>query len=291
MKTGFASWMLIGVLASSAHAFDVTGCGQLVPAGQVGVLQADLDCSATSGNCFDDPARGCAQDPGCTDAQCPGVVVRKDATLQMNGHTVANGVVLCADSCAVVGPGTVVGGFGVASMKNLTVSGGLDVHDGAIGIAATRNAIVSDATVTGVAHNWAIWGNWNLRVANVTANGNGVGLLAGRSLTGSGVTANDNVHGGVAAHRVNLTGVTATGNGSDADAFGGVFSETGVHLRSSTVTGNSNVLDGVTRPLDVFSGQRPRLIDSTCSRSRVLSREYGPHYSAINLDWGVCTGD
>ena len=30
MKTGFASWMLIGVLASSAHAFDVTGCGQLV---------------------------------------------------------------------------------------------------------------------------------------------------------------------------------------------------------------------------------------------------------------------
>ena len=173
MKTGFASWMLIGVLASSAHAFDVTGCGQLVPAGQVGVLQADLDCSATSGNCFDDPARGCARDPGCTDAQCPGVVVRKDATLQMNGHTVANGVVLCADSCAVVGPGTVVGGFGVASMKNLTVSGGLDVHDGAIGIAATRNAIVSDATVTGVAHNWAIWGNWNLRVANVTANGNG----------------------------------------------------------------------------------------------------------------------
>ena len=233
MKTGFASWMLIGVLASSAHAFDVTGCGQLVPAGQVGVLQADLDCSATSGNCFDDPARGCARDPGCTDAQCPGVVVRKDATLQMNGHTVANGVV----------------------------------------------------------HNWAIWGNRNLRVANVTANGNYIGLVAGRSLTGSGVTANDNVHGGVGAHSVNLTGVTATGNGSDADAFGGVISETGVRLKSSTITGNSNVLDGVTRPLDVFSGRRPRLIDSTCSRSRVLSREYGPHYSAINLDWGVCTAD
>jgi hypothetical protein len=38
-----------GVLLSTAHALDITSCGQVVPRRETGVLTGDLDCTATGG--------------------------------------------------------------------------------------------------------------------------------------------------------------------------------------------------------------------------------------------------
>ena len=55
----------VALAASRAAAVDVSSCGQAVPDGETGVLQADLDCSA-------DPA----------------VTLGNRSTLDMNGHAI-----------------------------------------------------------------------------------------------------------------------------------------------------------------------------------------------------------
>jgi len=83
--------LLVPFIAYPARAIDITACGQVVPDGQIGVLQTDLDCGGTYNTCFADAALACAADPACTDTGCGGVMLRNGATLEMNGHTVANG--------------------------------------------------------------------------------------------------------------------------------------------------------------------------------------------------------
>ena len=83
--------LLVPFIAYPAGAVDITACGQLVPDGQIGVLQVDLDCGGAFNTCFADPALACAKDPACTDTGCGGLMLRNGATLEMNGHTVANG--------------------------------------------------------------------------------------------------------------------------------------------------------------------------------------------------------
>jgi len=134
--------LLVPFIAYPARAIDITACGQVVPDGQIGVLQTDLDCGGTYNTCFADAALACAADPACTDTGCGGVMLRNGATLEMNGHTVANGIVLCpyrvSRRCSVVGPGIIAGGYGLLSQVNLSVSGGLDVHGGHSGIVALK---------------------------------------------------------------------------------------------------------------------------------------------------------
>src|SRR6185295_58387 len=191
---------LIGIgllLAAPARAFDITACGQLVPEGDVGVLQNDLDCGGdeAAGHCLDPAAVACAEDPACTDTGCGGILLRSYATLQMNGHTVANGTVHCPlKGCSIVGPGVVVGGYGVAATGTgtVTVSGGLDVHGGEVGIASYNkgNLVLQDVTVSDVEDNWGIIGFRKLRLTNVTANGCEIGILAYGSFKGSNITTN-----------------------------------------------------------------------------------------------------
>src|SRR5438552_10047898 len=132
--------LLVPFIAYPAGAVDITACGQLVPDGQIGVLQVDLDCGGAFNTCFADPALACAKDPACTDTGCGGLMLRNGATLAMNGHTVANGIVLCpygvSRHCSVVGPGIVAGRYGLFAQINLSASGGLDVHGGQSGIVA-----------------------------------------------------------------------------------------------------------------------------------------------------------
>ena len=274
--------LLVPLFAVRASAVDVATCGQLVPAGQVGVLQADLDCGGdeAAGACLTEAAAACASDPGCTDAACGGVLLRDGSTLAMNGHTVANGVVVCPlfhSSCSVVGPGTIVGGYGLTALgRKLDASGGLDVHGGEVGIANYKGRVIlQDATVSGVA-NWGIQAYRGLRATNVTSNNNEIGILVyNGSFTGSGITANDNRGTGVlvAAGRLVLTGLMATGNGRDPEYRGaGVLCEGRTVLVNSVVTGN--YADG-TRPLDLLAKRRPVLVDSTCDHSL----------------WGICSQD
>ncbi|TMB58824.1 MAG: hypothetical protein E6J56_01730 [Deltaproteobacteria bacterium] len=196
--------LLVPLFAGRASAVDVAACGQLVPAGQVGVLQADLDCGGdeAAGACLTEAAAACASDPGCMDAACGGVLLRDGSTLEMNGHTVANGVVVCPlfhSRCSVVGPGTIIGGYGLTALgRKLDASGGLDVHGGEVGIANYKGKVIlQDATVSGVA-NWGIQAYRGLRATNVTSNNNEIGILVyNGSFIGSGITANDNRGTGV----------------------------------------------------------------------------------------------
>ena len=59
---------LAGVLlvAGTARALDITSCGVLMPPGEIGDLQADLSCPATSGFCVRDPSVSCT-----SSAECP----------------------------------------------------------------------------------------------------------------------------------------------------------------------------------------------------------------------------
>src|SRR5690349_652599 len=103
------SWIVaLSLIVSSAWAMDITSCGTTVPAGDVGVLQADL---------------------ACTGQRVPAAVtLLNKATLQMNSHAIANGDVLCSKShCTVVGPGEIGGGC-VLVERALKISD-VSIHD------------------------------------------------------------------------------------------------------------------------------------------------------------------
>jgi hypothetical protein len=285
------SALLLFLVAHPARALDITACGQVVPAGDVGVLQADLDCGGSWASCFGDAALACAQNPACTDTGCGGFLLRDQATLQMNGHTVANGVVVCpykiSRTCSVVGPGSVVGGYGVAAFGNLNVSGGLDVHDGIVGINVHKGKVsLQDVTVSAVSNYAAIQIYGKLQVTNVTSNGSGVGVFVDGTLLGTGLTTNDNDDEGVeVTKRMDVTGLTATGNGvGEPDGNGGILSFGTVKLTDSQVTGN--FFHG-TQPRDLYTRHKPRLFNSTCEHSA----KWLPHFGTTFINWEVCSQD
>src|SRR5260370_368015 len=59
MKSSLVSLAIVCFLLSPARAVDITACGQLVPAGQTGMLQTDLDCGGTWSDCVGDSAGAC----------------------------------------------------------------------------------------------------------------------------------------------------------------------------------------------------------------------------------------
>ena len=59
------------MLSSVAYGVDISTCGQIVDAGQVGEVVGDLDCKAVSGS--------------------PAVTLKPASTLHLNGHAVAGG--------------------------------------------------------------------------------------------------------------------------------------------------------------------------------------------------------
>jgi len=78
--------------------------------------------------------------------------------------------------------------------------------------------------------------------------------------------------------------VTATGNGFADEGKGGVAVFSGsLRLENSVVTGN---LVAGTRPIDLWTPHRPKLIATTCDRSEKFVGFGGEAPS-----WGVCAGD
>jgi len=280
--------LLLAFLVPRASAADVTSCDQQIPAGTVGTLQSDLDCSG-SGACSN--AAPCSTDADCSGGFCVysgdhGLTLGDRATLQLNGHTLTNGAVLCSRSCAVAGPGTLSGGFGIQALLNLRVDGPLDVQGGTV--FALGRGTLSDLTVSGAIGNFGIEIEGILRATNVTSNGNRIGIVADQKLVGQNITTNDNAYVGiVAAAKLRVTGLTASGNGFDpSNGRGGIIdaAERGpARLVDSTVTGN--FYKGTT-PLDLFTTNMPRLVRSTCDHSAVLQGTNNPTSS-----WGVCAQD
>jgi hypothetical protein len=272
--------VLLAILAHPAAAVDVTGCDQQIPAGMVGVLQSDLDCSG-SGSCVSDPVpHPCSANADCSVGFCVysgdrGLMLADRAGLQMNGHTLTNGGVWCSASCSVSGPGTLSGGSGIFASGDFRGDGTLDVHGVENGILVFGRGTLSDVTVSGVVDNFGIDVRGRLRATNVTSNGSRVGIVAERNFVGENISTNDNGYAGVLAYEgLRVTGLTAAGNGFGV-LYGGDRGRP--RLYDSTVTGNL---------LDLVSTHMPRLIRSTCDHSAMFqSNRPGP------ASWGVCTQD
>lgn len=249
---------VVGV-TSAASGLDITACGTMVPAGEVGVLVTDLDCSGL-------PASW-------------GVRLGEGATLTMNGHTVkgaAEGVRCFERRCTVTGPGTLFeNGVGIVVQMSRIVVENINIHDNGYGIAGHAGAYIEAIDV--ITNDNATSGIQApiIRATNVTANGNvEYGLIAVKRLRGEGVTTSGNGEEGIESlGPASLTNFVATGNGGP-----GIAADRRVRLVGSTVTGNGTLGDGI----DIAAHRRPRLVDTTCGRSS------NPDTSA---SWDVCSGD
>ena len=229
MRTALAM-LAMSMLVGTAYAVDITACGTVVPAHDVGVLQTDLDCGVLP----------------------VGVTLQRSARLDLNGHTLHGGVRgVLADFARghawVDGPGAVAdadigivttGGSSSGNQAELRLTD-VDLHDNGIGVSADR-----------------------LKLTRVTSQGNQHGFKANFHVKGTDVVASDNAKFGVwsGAGVVKLKRLTASSNGW----FGVIATQGGrVVLADSTVTGNAAGLGDV----DVASSRRPSLRNVVCGRS------------------------
>jgi len=280
----------LALSAGRASSLDVSSCATVVPAGDTGVLQADLDCTGTG---FDDPA----------------VQLGSGAILEMNGHRINHpevpgdlygfGVRCPSGKCTVHGPGEITGDVVGIEGPKLVVSDIL-IHDTVLGIAAVRVTVDPDGSVVGVKYG-------NLLATNVTLIANGSGILArnvrasavvvsqseqlgiqAKKVRGTAITANDNGWVGIAIEQCNVDGLTATGNGAFAEVFGGgveVYRGT-ARLRNATLTGNRVFVDGASVDGDIVAVRTPRLENVVCDHS-VRIVQLGQSAGSL----GVCSGD
>jgi hypothetical protein len=267
----FASAVLLGLVSrASAATMDVTSCPASVPAGVTGVVQADLDCTGATGTGY--------------------ITLARSAVLDVNGHTLtfnpgdpALSLVLCDSNCGVRGPGTLtasslgwasiwVGGAGLVRIQDLTIEG---MGNGIVDI--DGRVIVTNTSISAL--QWGIAGAKKAALDGVTVavtspGGYCIGATAERRsvVVGQNVTLTSCVDGIWASGKVRLTGLTATNNSGI-----GVYSAKRLVLKSSTVTGSGVV--------DLLSGRRPVLLDTTCGTSRMDT------YDPVPPTWGVCADD
>lgn len=116
-----ASVLVLAVVCEAGAVVPITTCDAVVPPGETGVLQNDLDCEY---RCSGDRSMLCDYD---SDRNCPegsvcmidGLILERDAVLDLNGHTVSGAyhtwAVYCdapkesPGRCSVRGPGTILG--------------------------------------------------------------------------------------------------------------------------------------------------------------------------------------
>ena len=255
--------MLLLATPAVGASVPVTTCGQVVERGTVGVLTGDLACGIAWGvcrqcaTCPDDvtPAVACSSPADCPDPSvnvCDGggdfsvaVFVVPGARLELNGHTIS---------------GAQIGVFG--GRPDFTVPRGTTRLVGPGTITATREAVRGfRATVTGVALHENLYGiaASKLRLADVDASGNTIGVSVFDSLRATRLTADGNRSLGVLAYE-------------------------SARLASSHVTGSGTV--------DITSELRPRVTATTCDRSAALEETAQPGiYEPTGPPWGVCAGD
>lgn len=305
----------------AAAAVDVTTCGQIIQAGETGVLASDLDCSG---------------------AGAFAVLLLRRATLDLNGHTLIGGPVsptvkgaAAADgsgsgSFTIRGPGVIAGtavdafpfesGNACIEMEGgravLTSATGVieihgcerginspgpgpdptgsveldhvDIHDNFIEGTALRKLV---ATHVSAHHHVRGAGLYALRLTldDVTAHDNNLGLAAGRRLDGRDVTATHNVGpnpnsaGGDGVFAGRLLQLT---NALVQDNQNPGVTASRVYLVDSTVTNNGT---GPTHPgIDILARTRPVLVNTVCLHSEVPGTVPPP---PTFPDWGVCQDD
>jgi hypothetical protein len=271
---------LVLLHAVPAAAVDITSCGEIVPAGQTGVLMADLDCTASP-------------------VDVPNVELRAGATLDMNGHSLSrqdpgNGIAILCPSrsrCTIKGPGTIFGHV-IASSGGNQVIEDVTVQDVESGILAYIHGTprlgklrLTNVTVTGAEYAGVYANRVTAENLQVVGTEEGFGIYGG--VRGTNIVASDNGGGGIVGKRVRIDGLVATNNGGGGApfSFGGVYAPSGiVSLRNSTVTGNqADYSPETSGQIDIIA-RRARLANTTCGHS--------VYDDAVGLDsLGVCAGD
>lgn len=261
MRTLSVAALLISLIGS-AGAVNITTCNVTVPDGQQGILQADLDCGGTT----------------------TGVILERQAAIQMNGHTIrhagGNGGIHCTERrCTVVGPGTVAD---CSSVDGAFLDQGVRFVVGELTVERCRSGIASAVDVGGTPQTRVLATDLTLR--DNSADGARIGRFVGRSVVVSG-----NAQAGISASRRILGDhLTVSNNGAQ-----GLISSR-VKLLTSTVNGNAIGVDFVRASMvgstltgnttaDLYGSKRPTFVSSTCGHSVQKGQ--------ANMTLGVCTGD
>ena len=200
--------------ASTVHAFDVTSCGQTVPAKETGFLIADLSCPAGVG-----------------------VHLADKATLDLNGHALAatggSAIVCDGKKCRVLsstfGPGDVSGDADVDCISMAAARGKMELQN--VTVHDCRTCVETDPVG---AHGYGA----RLTATNVTVDGcTGPGISATKvDATGLSVS-----HAGDIALWAEMV---LRGDGIDVskNTGRGIFA---VSIRADNVVANDNASDGV----------------------------------------------
>jgi hypothetical protein len=227
---------------------------------------ADLDCGQRWGTCTACAQEGCSQlqpvvscsgPSDCPDPavnQCDGgaavwsvgVYLVPGARLYLNGHTIRRAQVGILggrpDGTAgtarvrIVGPGAVASTREAARFYNGSLDHGVALSDSLYGVAASK-----------------------VRLEDVDASGNSVGVSAFDSLRATRLVADDN-------------------------RVVGILSYASARIVDSHATGNAEV--------DIASELPPRVRTTTCDHSAALEETGTPGlYEPDGPPWGVCSGD
>jgi hypothetical protein len=291
-------------LAGPAAAVDVTSCGQTLDAGEIGVLQADLDC------------------PVVFSPASFGVVLAHGARLELNGHVLGGAfhAVLAHDgNSRIVGPGEITGSYsaGISMSLGRLFVDDVDIHHNGAGIVLSDSSLIihggavrdNDAFGVDIASTSTSRGGIlavgvdasgnggyglngvKVKARDVDASDNGADGLRGDQVKAKNVLADGNGGFGIVANRVSASAVSASANvevgiiasrirGRQVDASGnGGYGVTGeqIRLKDATLLGN----DGYGTAVDLRSVYPPRVIGVECG----LSADY------LGAPWGVCSGD
>jgi hypothetical protein len=285
-------WLLVAAFAviladrGFSFAMDILRCGQSVPAGQISVLQVDLNCPSLPGSCTMDQSISCMSQADCPPTSplpnlcsTAELAIGRNATLMMNGHTVSGqrwGLI--TDSATITGPGDVTAPGTTAIVfpgKRLRLSN-LVIHDSGAGIEASfggqiqaTDLVVRDNDLGGIDNSRAVTGT------NITVSNNG--KTGGSPPYGFGAE-------GINAVRVVVDGLTADSNGG-----AGVLARN-VRLKNAALSGNNGFGQGY----DVLSWNRPVLKTSSCVQSGHLFSGPTPPVGAPPLlveSWHLCPGE
>ncbi len=212
--------VLLLLVSSTAHAVDVTTCGQTVFPDEIGDLVADLDC---------------------TGAPTASVFLQAGAMLRMNGHALVGGLQGVATYpgkkggpvTRIVGPGEIrdiVGspvtpGCAIFASNKVVVQD-VDIHGNGCGIRAEYGFPLTlvDVSITGNSGDGIFYtsqvGNGRVDAERVDISGNGgVGIKVAGKITLKDATITGNGEAGVVSERKTIKGRNAivTGNGPGGD--------------------------------------------------------------------------
>ena len=249
-------------LASVAAAVEITGCDQEVPAGEVGVLTTDLDCSWDT-------------EPGSY-----GVELGRSATLDLQGHTITGPewAVYCPGPgrCTVTStgsPGTLTGAeAGIWTPASKVVVSNVRFVGNQYGISNNPKATLDDVTFE---NNGFALTTRSLRATNVGLTGTCAAaycLDVGRGrIDGLVTNTTDSANVIQVTRSIKLTNVSMIGSPSQVAVLA-----SGIRVVNGVFSGHA--LDLASRSL--------RVLDVTCGQSRRFGRD-----GSVIGTWGICAND